>query len=348
MTRPALPAFIFLLLTVVACSAAAPDLDVGEDAPGVDGEAPGVLPADFDLQAHRGGAGLRPESTLQAFETALDLEVTTLELDLHWSADGMLVVWHDARLSPERCRLDPAAQAPLPPDPDDPDVTSDALAVRALTVEQLGKYLCDRNPDAAQYPVQEAVTTALAGGDYRIVTLEALLDFVDSYAANDSGKTEAQRSNAQAVRFNVETKRDPENPETIGDGFDGVTAGPFEWALMNLLESRGLAQRMMVQSFDHRSLKALRAEAPDLALSALTRLDGLSPEGLAAEGFAVWSPFVLEVSPTALSQAHAVGLKVIPWTVNTESDMHRLIRMGVDGIITDRPDLLVEVVQSYR
>ena len=102
---------------------------------------PGVLtlPDDFDLEGHRGARGLKPENTLPAFETGLDQGVTTLELDLHFSADGEVVVWHDPVIDPLKCGLADGAPPGLP-DPDSASTTEQDLAIRSLTVAELAWY----------------------------------------------------------------------------------------------------------------------------------------------------------------------------------------------------------------
>jgi glycerophosphoryl diester phosphodiesterase len=300
--------------------------------------APGfLLPAGFDLEGHRGARGLEPENTLPAFETALDLGVTTLELDLHFSADGEVVIWHDAVIDPAKCRLADDAPDGLP-DPDDPAMTDDQLAVRSLTVEELGGYRCDRNPDTDRFPDQDPVPTALAGDDYRIVPLGELFDLVDRYAGSDD-KTEDQRAGAAAVQFNIETKRDLRDPDAIGDGFDGETVGPFEQRLLAVVAEHGLGDRVIIQSFDVRSLAALDAADPDMRLSVLTSSGGFTVPVFAVDRAIVWSPKSSTVDAGSVTAAHEAGHTVVPWTVDDLDEAARLVEIGVDGLITDRPDL---------
>lgn len=299
-----------------------------------------VLPPDFDIEGHRGARGLRPENTLPAFEAALDLGVTTLELDLHFTADGEVVIWHDDAIPAEKCRLDPGAAEPLPPDP---DLATTGLMISQLTLEQVQKYICDRNPNQANFPNQSSEPGEIAGIQYGVLSLSELFDFVEAYAISD-GKTATQRQNAERVQFNIETKRKPDNPAAINDGFDGSNPGPFELAILELVESRGLVERTILQSFDHRSLKAARMENPTIRLSALTTgrpdLDDYSDFGAA-----IWSPRARDVTPALVEQAHANEMLVIPWTVNDPEDMRRFIEMGVDGLISDRPDVLLGLPQ---
>ena len=343
-----LPRMLFAGLTIVLLAgcvatpvAVAPPTATPTAMDGADALMP--LPAGFDVEGHRGARGLAPENTLPAFETALDLGVTTLELDLHLSADGELVIWHDDAVPAEKCRLDPMAAAPVPPDPDDAATPAEALMIRRLTMDQLRRYICDRNPDPGQFPAQRPVATDLAGANYRMATLDELFDFVARYTAAD-GKTSAQRAQAAQVQFNVETKRKPDNPAAIGDDFDGENPGEFERTLVALIEEYGLQDRVIVQSFDHRSLQAVARLNPTLQLAALTA-GGRAVEAYAALGATIWSPRARDLTPDLLDRAHTAGLRVLPWTVNDPDDMRRFIDLGVDGIITDRPDLLLTLAE---
>ncbi len=278
--------------------------------------------AGFDWQGHRGARGLRPENTLPSFELALDLGVDTLELDLHLSADYEVVVWHDPVIEADKCQGDGVGRP-----------------VRDLTATQLRELRCASNPDPGRYPEQRPEPGQVSGDDFGIVTLVELLGFVDDYARHES-KSDEQRRQATAVGFNIETKRKPDDPGAIGDGFDGSAMGVFEEAVMTAVMDGGVEDRVTVQSFDHRSLWAVHQEHPAVELAALTRRDDRPDLGRLAEmGATVWSPDHRSLSPEVIDQAHAAGLIVIPWTVNDPDDMEQLVAAGVDGIITDRPDL---------
>jgi glycerophosphoryl diester phosphodiesterase len=300
----------------------------------------------LDVQGHRGARGLQPENTLPAFETALDLGVSTLEFDLHLAADGDVVVWHDSVIDSDKCGLAPYAPDGTP-DPDDPLTPDDELMIRSLDSAQLGAYRCDRNPDPDRFPDQSADATALGGNDYSIVTLEELLDFVARYAESEL-KTDEQRRIAAAVRFNMETKRKPDQPETIDDGFDGTHAGPFESRVLEIIATRGLEDRVVIQSFDHRSLWAVHTEDPTIELAALTRRGSVDFEDIAARGASIWSPDHEDLTGSSLEAAHRAGLEVIPWTVNELDVMDRLVGLGVEGLISDRPDVLLDRLSSDR
>ncbi len=317
-------------------------VDAGSQAALSEPTSESALPAGFDVQGHRGARGLKPENTLPAFETALDLGVTTLEVDLLFSADEVVVIWHDVGITADKCRLDPAATEPLPPDPDQTGLPKSALRVRKLTFDQLNGYRCDRNPEPADFPEQNNDPTALAGDRYQIISLAGLFDFVLAYTESEQ-KTAAQRANAAKTRFNLETKRKPNDPSAIDDGFDGQSPGPFERAIVAVIEDYGFVDRVTIQSFDHRSLWAVRQLKPEIQLSALTTRNQHDPPSYAAQGAAIWSPNAQDLTTSLLQSAHGSGLLVIPWTVNDPEDMRALIALGVDGLITDRPDLLVNL-----
>lgn len=291
----------------------------------------------FDIEGHRGARGLKPENTLPAFETALDLGVTTLELDLHYTADRVVVVWHDDAVDARKCRLDPNASPPLPPDP---EITpASARHISALTFAQLQKYRCDRNPDPKRFPQQSNAPTALADDDYHIISLARLFTFVEEYA-HSSVKSKEQRQRAMQVQFSVETKRNRDDPLAINDGWVGVHPGDFEQHLVALVESRGLVERVIVQSFVPESLWAVHSLNPGLRLSVLTRKTIPDFRELAGRGATIWSPYYRDVTAKRIRQAHEAGLLVIPWTVNNPDTFARLRSLDINGIITDRPDVV--------
>ena len=304
------------------------------------------LLTDLDVQGHRGARGLKPENTLPAFETALDLQVTTLELDLHFTLDAVVVVWHDDRIGSDKCGLDPTAPDGVP-DPDSLISQVPRLSISALTWEQLQAYRCDRNPEPLRFPDQNNAATQLAGDDFHIPNLEEVFAFVETYAQS-AEKNEAQRAAAAGIRFNVETKRKPNDAGAIGDDFNGEKVGAFELAILDLIARYGLQDRIVIQSFEHRSLWAVHAENNHIRLAALTTRIQPDLANLAARGALIWSPDARDLTPTLLQAAHGLGMQVIPWTVNEVGAMRRLIAMGVDGIITDRPDVLLALAEDGK
>jgi len=264
---------------------------------------------------------------MAAFRTALALGVSTLETDLAITKDDVVVISHDPTLNPDLVR-GPDGQWIAPPGP----------AIRTLTLAELKRFDIGRlNPQsryAQQFPDQKPVD-----GE-RFPTLAEL------FAA------------APSVRFNIEIKTDPNRPD--------LTVDPAQFARLavDAIRHGKAAERSTIQSFDWRSLLAARKLAPEIATSCLTiessgmdtvGRSGASPSPwlagllLAAEGgslprlakqagCAVWSPFWRNATANSVKEAQALGLKVIPWTVNNPADLAQLIDLGVDGLITDYPD----------
>jgi glycerophosphoryl diester phosphodiesterase len=283
----------------------------------------------FDLQGHRGARGLAPENTLPGFAKALAIGVTTLELDLGLTRDGVVVVHHDARLNPDTAR-----------GPDGQYLTEVGPAIHSLTLEELRRYdvgrLKPRTPYARRLPAQEPADGA------RIPTLAEVFDL-------------ATREGAGHVRFNIETKLAPGSHDT-------PEPEAFARAVAETVRAAGMAERVTVQSFDWRTLRILAGIAPQLARSCLTSeghfdtmqrgIDGPSPwtAGLdidvhgsvpalvRAAGCQVWSPSYRDLTEERLARAKELGLAVVPWTVNAPETMAQLVDWGVDGLITDYPD----------
>lgn len=293
--------------------------------------------ASFDLQGHRGARGLAPENTLAGFELALALGVDTLELDVGITRDGVPVVVHDRRLNPDLVR--DARGRWL----DGPGPAIREIGLRALRELDVGR-LRPGSAYAAAHPAQRPVD------GQRIPTLAEVLAL-------------AGRPGAGRVRFNVETKLSPLAPDEAAD------PETFARVVVDAIRAAGVAARASVQSFDWRTLRAVRRLAPEIATVHLTSArpgfdtvraadpagspwtDGLRvaehgsvARAIRAAGGAVWSPNALDLDAAAVAEARSLGLAVVPWTVNDAARMHRLIDWGVDGLITDRPDVLHDVL----
>ncbi len=292
----------------------------------------------FDVQGHRGARGLAPENTLAGFTRALAIGVTTLEMDVAVTADGTVVLSHDPALNPDLTR-----------GPDGQFIDAPGAPIRALTLEQLRRYDVGRirpgSRYAALYPEQVPVD-----GE-RIPTLAEVVALT-------------RRLGADTVRFNIETKIFPDRPH--------LTVPPDEMAerLAAVIERAGMAGRVIVQSFDWRTLKWFQVHRPDVALAWLTSAHGGAdtvsprrgrssgwlaghdpaahggsiPRTVHAAGGRIWSPDHRSLAEAEVAEARALGLVVIPWTVNDPAVMDRLIAWGVDGIITDYPDRLRTVM----
>ena len=294
----------------------------------------------FDLQAHRGGRGLAPENTLTAFSEALDIGVSTLELDVGITLDGVMVIAHDRYLNA--------------------DITRDAQ----------GKFLAERGPTITSLTFAELqrfdVGRQKAGSNYaksfphqqgtdneRIPTLASLFELAAKRGATD-------------VRFNIETKLSPNAAS------ETLAPEPFVRALMAEIRKAGLTSRATIQSFDWRTLQIAQREAPEIVTVHLTSQQGAGdtvqvgkpgaspwlagldvddfggavPKLVLAAGGTVWSPNFKDVTEALVREAQSLGLKVVPWTVNDEPDLVRLLDWKVDGLITDYPDRLRAIMKA--
>ena len=261
----------------------------------------GVL--SFDVQAHRGGAGLAPENTLTAFGNALAIGVSTLECDVHITADGVPVLSHER--------------------------TYCGQVIPLLTYAEL--------------------TTLHPPGLEPIPTLADLLGLL------------AQRE-AVTVGVNIETKFDVVHPD------ENAPRERFVETVLGVLEEHAAVESSSIQSFDWAVLRLVRAAEPRLALNALTNTDklevhqaGASPwlagldiddfagsvaSAVSALGFQAISPSHTILTAAMVAEAHEAGLRVLPYTVDNEAMMRHLVNLGVDGLITNRPDVLREVLAS--
>lgn len=293
----------------------------------------------FDLQGHRGARGLAPENTHAGFALALEIGVTTLETDLAVTKDGTLVLSHDPVLNPDITRDAGGAW-----------LTAPGPAIHSLTLAELQRFDVGRirpgSRYAGQFPAQRPVDGA------RIPTLADVFDLAAQSGASP--------------RFNIETKLSPDRPHETPD------PDTFARLVVDAVRAAGMTARTSVQSFDWRTLRAVQALAPEIATVCLTAestlrdrgegagrrpsawLAGLDPDDhgrsvprlVKAAGCGCWSPDFRRLEAAAVAEAHALGLTVIPWTVNEPQDMTRLIAMGVDGLITDYPDRARQVLAA--
>jgi len=287
----------------------------------------------FDLQGHRGTRGLAPENTLPAFERALAIGVTTLELDVGLTADGVVVISHDPYLNPTISRdakgqwLE-GSRGPL---------------IKSLTLAQLRSYDVGRirpgTPYAGTFATQES-----RDGTH-VPALAELFALVKARKAD--------------VRFDIETKVFPYDPDAT------VSPEALTRALLAVVQEAGMQSRVTIQSFDWRTLQLVQKLAPGIPTVYLTtqsmsgnsaadpqwtagfqlaQYGGSVPKMVKAAGGAVWAPNGPALTLDLLKEAHALGLQVIPWTINSPADMERFIAWGVDGLISDYPDRVREVM----
>jgi len=289
----------------------------------------------LDIEAHRGGRALFPENTLPSFANALTMGVSTLELDINVTRDGALVVSHERWLNPDLARNSDGVYV-VPP----------GIPFIQLPLEDVKKYdvgqIRPGSAYAAQFPDQHAIPGT------KIPTLSEVFGLV-------------RKSGNEDVRLNIETKIDPRHPEQSPD------PGRFVTLLLDLLAKETFSDRVTIQSFDWRTLQLVQKWAPAIPTVYLTLQKGSGatvtlektsewtagfdpadhghslPQTIHAAGGAIWSPYFGDVDAELVAESHRLGLKVVVWTVNKPEDIARMIDLGVDGVISDRPDLLRQV-----
>lgn len=273
----------------------------------------------MDTEAHRGGRGLMPENTIPAMLNGLKIGVHTLELDCYITADGQVMVSHD-----------PYIGSNIMLNPDGSEITK----------AQQKKYILYKMPyDSirlfpegvkrhADFPEQQTVKT------YKPLLAE-LLDSVEHYV---------KAHHLKPVEYNIETKSKP--------GFDGILQPEpevFVKKLMAVIDQKHVTKRVIIQSFDPRTLWVLHKERPEVRTSWLIS-DGDYDSSISKLGFtpAILSPAYKIVTADMVKKAHANNVKVVPWTPETPEGFKALADLGVDGIISDYPDRLVKMFGSYQ
>ncbi len=302
----------------------------------------------FDLQAHRGGIGLTVESTLASFAKGIETGVNTLEMDLQITKDGREVITHDRKIDGRKCR-DTA-----PVTPGDPAYPYVGKYIKDLTFDQVRSLNCG-SQTLPQFPGQQASPGA------KMPTLAEVFDLANRYRASQ-------------VKFNIETKVEAGAPEQTAPREQFV-----EVALREIHKAH-MEERVSIESFDWGSLRLVKERDPGMRTVALTNKDflqagqpGKSPwlggidaddfggdlvDAAASLGFDAISPvhgtpqnatvtdpgYVPYVTADMVARAHAKGMQVIPWTIDDKPTMRKLIDDGVDGLITDYPNRLRDVL----
>ena len=274
----------------------------------------------LDLQGHRGARGLYPENSLPGFEEAMKWGVTTLELDLCVSADSQLVVSHEPWMNSKICQ-----------DPDGHSIPVSAqhdLNIYRMTYEEIHQYDCGSRGHP-RFPKQKEVST------YKPTWREVVLR-MDSLA-HILGRP--------LPLYNIEIKRIPKY-----DGKYHPDAKTFSTLVMNEINAMGIAHRTTVQSFDVETINYFIHHYPKQSIAYLvesghdwsqkmTLLDGLP---------SIYSPHYSLVDVHMVNDLHALDISVIPWTVNNPKKMKKLIRMGVDGLISDYPDRMMSLFSTRK
>lgn len=267
------------------------------------------IPASFDIQGHRGCRGLLPENTIAAFTKALLMGVTTLEFDLVISKDKQVIISHDPFFHHE------------------------------ITMMVNGEDVTEKNEHQFNlYKMKYADIKEIDVGMKRhprfnsqakVPAIKPLLkDLID-----------ASERISKRIQFNGEIKS-----TTDGDGIDHPQIKEFCDLVVTQIKKAHIANRFTIQSFDTRALEYMHKIYPEIKLSYLVETKETIEKQLSALTFtpAIYSPDYTLLTKKDVDAAHALGIRVIPWTVNTKEEIEILINMGVDGLITDYPNLFFE------
>jgi glycerophosphoryl diester phosphodiesterase len=271
------------------------------------------------VHGHRGSRATRPENTIPAFEYAIQHGADVLELDLAVTKDNVLVVSHSPFISADFPNERVCVGPEVPPH----------TAIHSLTLAQIEAYDCGART-LANFPKQVAVPGT------KIPTFDQVLDLAPKGHFD----------------FNVETKSFPSHPE--------LSPAPDEFVKMidDAVKRHNLQSRVILQSFDFRTLVAMKKLDPSIRLSALIgdpkgdELMGITDHDKdfvsigKKTGAQVISPDFHLVTPEKVAAAHATGLQVVPWTVDRPEDWQKMVDARVDAIITDDPEALVSWLSS--
>lgn len=267
----------------------------------------------FDKQGHRGCRGLMPENTIPAMLKAIDLGVTTLETDVVITADQQVILSHEPFFSHD-----------ITTKPDGTYVTAEEekkLNIFQMDYADVRKYDVGLKP-FPRFPKQQ-----------KLATYKPLLsDVIDSVLAY------CTKMGKPVPAFNIETKSQPAT-----DGIYHPAPAVFVDLIMEVIQRKQIQEKTTIQSFDIRTLQYLHQKYPSVQTALL--IEGNHPQIFALQlkelGFVptIYSPYFSLVTPLLVKQCRDLGVKLIPWTVNDRTKIQELRTLGVDGIITDFPDL---------
>lgn len=269
----------------------------------------------FYKEGHRGARGLMPENTISSMKKAVDDGANILEVDIQISRDKQVMVAHDAHIN---------RQISLMPDGSE------------IQAEDATKYILHQMDYAdirkfdvgskyyGEFPQQKKIR------EY-IPLLGELIDSVEQYTAGKG---------LPPVIYNIEIKARPDQ-----DGFYQPIPSASIAMVMDVVTKAGIDNRFYIQSFDIRQIQEVRKSYPHVVTGFLTSNKEMSFEdNIKYIGFdpEIYSPQYKLATPALIEKCHARGMKFVPWTVNTPDEIQALKKMGVDGIITDYPNLLNE------
>jgi len=270
------------------------------------------LPA-FDTEAHRGGRGLMPENTIPAMLNGLALGVTTLEMDAVITKDKQVILSHEPFFNHE---ITTTPRGGFIEEKDEKKYN-----VYSMSYAETQQYDVGLKPHP-RFPRQQKIKTSKP-------LLGQVIDSAESFARNNR---------RPAPFYNIETKT-----QALTDNLFHPAPEEFVSLLMKVIGEKKINDRVIIQSFDPRTLQIVHRDYPNIKTALLVEdFDKRSPgEQLKQLGFTptIYSPAYTLINDVLLKECHQKNMKVIAWTVNTKNEILRLKELGVDGIISDYPDL---------
>lgn len=275
----------------------------------------------FTFQSHRGARGLMPENTIPAFLKSLEYGVTTFELDVVISKDKQVVVSHEGWFSHHFCTK-PSGEPVT-------ELEEKNLKLYDMNYNEIRHYDCGQRQHP-RFPKQQTMPA------YKPL-LKEVIEICDQYAV---------LYKLPKVFYNIEVKTE----EEAGDHIFQPPPMEFAQIVYDLIETSNIANRVLVQSFDVRIVQAFKRINPSLPLSLLTYNQESLEWNLDKLGFLpnVYAPYYKYITPDLPQKVHQKGMLLITWTVNELGDIQRLLAMGVDAIITDYPNLRLELGKGVK
>ncbi len=275
-------------------------------------------PATFDVQGHRGARGLLPENTIPAFLKALELGVDTLELDVVVSKDNRIIVSHEPYFSSE-ISLD-KNNLPIPPEKQKEYniFKMDYAEIKRFDVGSLGN---KRFPEQRRMKIYKPLLRDVFGETQKYI----------------------QKNKLKPTIYNIETKSTAQ-----GDDIYHPKPAVFARLLYDEIVKSKMQKRVTIQSFDVRTLQEFKKFPVRLPLILLVEnKDGIE-KNIEKLGFQpdVYSPHFSLVDELTVKFCREKGIKIIPWTVNEISDLERMKKFNLDGIITDYPNRAIDIFRK--
>jgi glycerophosphoryl diester phosphodiesterase len=265
---------------------------------------------------HRGTRGLMPENTIPAMNAGLAEGANTVEMDLHITKDGKVVVYHDESFNPDYTLMPDGSEIPVK--------ERTKYTFYQMNYDEIRKFDIGTKPYPA-YPKQKRMRSYAP-------LIGEMIDSVDLFA----------KANKLPPPFYLIEIKSAEKT----DGFDQPAPDEYMKIVMKVLDAKNLGNRMIIQSFDMRPLQVIHRTHPKVATGYLTSDKTTTFEGDVAKlGFnpIFYNPYYKLVTADMVKKCHDKGILITPWTVNTVAEMKAIKGLGVDGIITDYPNYFREI-----